>query len=113
MFNKRLIFIGILALVITALSPFLFISYFDEKPDVLNQHLLFGGPFPFAEQKIDLPEDNNAYPIEVKFESPFEMDTNYKVTPFLLSFICFYLFLFALHSIISRFFSGRQGKELK
>ncbi|KAB2337352.1 hypothetical protein F7731_07000 [Cytobacillus depressus] len=111
MLRNRLIVFGILALTITVVSPFIFYSYFEEKPADLHQSLVFGGPFPFAVQKATLPQDEEQYPLEVKFMSPFETETNFKVTPFLFSFICFFLLLFAFYSIIIRLFIGRKEKE--
>lgn len=102
---------GLLALAITILSPFIFYSYFETPPESLNQKLTFGGPFPFTEQSFTLPSDEGQYPLEVKFESPFEKDTKYMVTPFVLSFLSFFLFLFALFSIIGRFFKGKPVPE--
>lgn len=111
MIKKRMIAIGILSLGITLMSPFIFYSYFEEQPESLKQDITFGGPFPFAEQSINLPTEEGSYPIEVKFESPFDKETKYKVTPFLFSFISFFLFLFTFYTIISRFFSGKEIKE--
>jgi len=103
MLRRRIIIIGILSLGLTFLSPFVFLSYFESQPKILNQQLTFGGPFPFAEQMATLPADEQLYPLEVKFESPFEKETNFKMLSFILSFIFFYLFLFALYSIFARF----------
>ncbi|MEH7125516.1 hypothetical protein V7122_23990 [Bacillus sp. JJ1532] len=113
MLTKKIIFFGVLALVITLSTPIIFVSYFETKPAQLSQDILFGGPFPFAEQRNSLPEAEHDYPLELKFTSPLEKETNFKVIPFLFSFICFYLFFFSLYYIISRFFSGRQLKEPK
>lgn len=100
-----------MALAVTLISPFIFYSYFEKKPDELNQNILFGGPFPFAEQTVSLSEAKGDYPLEVKFVSPFEKETNFKVTPFILSFVCLFLFLFAVYSIFTRLIIGRQLKE--
>jgi len=105
MLKKRIVTILILSLAITILSPFFFYSYFEEKPTDLNQNIIFGGPFPFAEQTINLPNEKESYPIEIKFESPFEKDTIFKVTPFLFSLFSYFLFLFAFYTIIRRFFT--------
>ena len=104
---------SVLALAITFITPFIFYSYFEQKPENLNQNLLFGGPFPFAEQNITLPKEKAHYPLEVKFTTPFEKETNFKVTPFILSFICIFLFIFAFYSIVRSFINGRQIKEPK
>ncbi|QED47380.1 hypothetical protein [Cytobacillus dafuensis] len=111
MLRKKLLIFGIISLAITIMSPFMFYSYIEKKPNSLQQNITFGGPFPFAEQMVTLPADKKLYPLEVKFESPFEKQTKYKATPFLFSFICFYLFLFALYSIVTRFFISREIKE--
>lgn len=111
--KKRMITIGILSLVITLMSPFIFYSYFEEQPETLKQKITFGGPVPFAEQSFNLPVQKDSYPLEIKFESPFDNETKYKLIPFLFSYICYFLFLFALYTIISRFFSGKQIKEPK
>lgn len=111
MLTKRIILIGVISLVITLMSPLFFHSYFEEKPDIVKQAIAFGGPFPFAEQMVILPSDTDSYPIEVKFESPFETETKYKVAPLLFSFLGYFLFLFALYSIIRRLFSGKPLKE--
>ncbi|WNS77016.1 hypothetical protein RRV45_08540 [Bacillus sp. DTU_2020_1000418_1_SI_GHA_SEK_038] len=113
MLRNKLLFFGVVALAITLSSPFIFYSYFEERPAQLNQSISFGGPFPFAEQQVTLPEAKNEYPLEVKFVSPIEKETNFKVTPFLFTFICFFLFTFSLYTIISNFFNGRQKKEPK
>lgn len=110
MFIKKLLLFSVLAIAITLMTPYIFYSYFETKPVNLNQNLLFGGPFPFAEQNISLPEAKDHYPLEVKFTSPFEKETNFKATPFILSFICFFLFIFAFYSITTRFVTGRQVK---
>lgn len=93
------------------MSPFIFYSYFEKKPEDLNQRILFGGPFPFAEQAVSLPVEKDKYPIEVKFISPLDKETSFKITPFILSFSSIFLFLFAFYTIISRFINGRQLKE--
>lgn len=111
MLKKRIIYVGVLSLAITLLSPFIFHAYFEEKPMETEQTITFGGPFPFAEQIGDLPDDVKSYPTEVKFESPFDKETNYKVTPLLFSFLGYFLFLFALYSILRRLFSGKPIKE--
>lgn len=111
--KKRIITIGILSLVITLLSPFIFYSYFEEQPETLTQKITFGGPVPFVEQSINLPDQKKSYPLEVKFESPSDNETKYKFSPFLFSYICYFLFLFAFYTIISRFFSGKQIKDPK
>ncbi len=111
MLTKRIIFIGVVSLAITLISPFFFHSYFEEKPEVVKQAITFGGPFPFAEQMVLLPSQTDSYPTEVKFESPFEKETKYKITPLLFSFLGYFLFLFALYSIIRRLFSGKPLEE--
>lgn len=103
MLKKRMIFIGILSLIITLMSPYIFFSYFEEKPEILKQNISFGGPFPYAMQMISLPDDDDLYPMEVKFESPFDKETTFKILPFFFSFSFFFLFLFAFYSIVSRF----------
>lgn len=113
MLKTRMIIIGVLSLCITLLSPFIFNSYFEQQPEDLSQHLTFGGPIPFAEQKVILPSEEDQYPLEVKFESPFEKETKYKITPLLLSFVCFFLFLFAFYSIVARFFKAKPVIEPK
>lgn len=113
MLRNKLLFFGAVALAISLSSPFIFYSYFEQRPNELNQRISFGGPFPFAEQEVTLPEANNEYPLEVKFVSPLEKETNLKIIPFLLTFICFFLFIFALYTIISNFINGRQKKEPK
>ncbi|WP_313801463.1 hypothetical protein [Cytobacillus sp.] len=111
MLKQRLIIIGILSFGITLLSPFIFYSYFETQPKILIQQLSFGGPFPFAQQTVTLPNGEDLYPLEVKFESPFEKKTALNITPFFFSFVCFFLFIFALYSIIARFFNGKPIKE--
>ncbi|WP_057766222.1 hypothetical protein [Cytobacillus praedii] len=111
MLKTRLIITGIFSLGITLLSPFVFYSYFETQPQILNQQLSFGGPFPYAEQTVSLPSGKNHYPLEIKFESPFEMKTEFKIIPFIFSFVCFYLLIFAIYSIIARFFKGKAIKE--
>ncbi|MBP2239968.1 Na+(H+)/acetate symporter ActP [Cytobacillus eiseniae] len=111
MLKKQIIIIGIISLIITILSPFYFVSYIEALPDSLNQKLAFGGPFPFAEQTFTLPDEENQYPLEVHFESPFEKETKYKITPFIFSYICLFLFFFALYTIIARFFTRKPVRE--
>jgi len=110
---NRIIFIGIISLGVTIFSPFIFYSYYETQPKLLEQKVLFGGPLPFAEQQITLPADDNKYPLEVKFTSPFEKQTTFKAIPLLISFVCYFLFLFALYSIIARFFHRLPAKEPK
>lgn len=111
MSKKKLLLFCLLSLAITFMSPFIFYSYFEKKPEDLNQRILFGGPFPFAEQAVSLPVEKDKYPIEVKFISPLDKETSFKITPFILSFSSIFLFLFAFYTIISRFINGRQLKE--
>ncbi|KOP81924.1 hypothetical protein ACFFHH_24975 [Cytobacillus solani] len=111
MIKHRIIIVGIFSLVITLISPFVFYSYFETQPKILNQQLSFGGPFPYAEQTITLPAGEELYPLEIKFESPFERETKFNIIPFILSFVCFFLFFFAIYSIIARFFKGKPVKE--
>ncbi len=105
MLKKRMITTILLSLIITSLSPFIFYGYFEEIPADLEQKIIFGGPFPFAEQRIHLPADKESYPIEIKYVSPFEKKTNFKVTPFLFSLLSYFLFIFAFYTIIRRFFT--------
>ncbi|WP_102271607.1 hypothetical protein [Cytobacillus massiliigabonensis] len=111
MLKHRLIIVGIFSLVITLISPFIFHSYFEAKPKNINQQLSFGGPFPYAEQTVTLPAGDKLYPLEIKFQSPFEKETKFNIIPFILSFVCLFLFFFAIYSMITRFFKGKTVKE--
>lgn len=111
MLKQRIIIIGILSFGITLISPFIFYSYIETQPKIFVKQLSFGGPFPFAQQTVTLPSEENFYPLEVKFESPLEKKTKFNITPFFFSFVCFFLFIFALFSIIARFFNRKPIKE--
>ncbi|UII57250.1 hypothetical protein LS684_07365 [Cytobacillus spongiae] len=104
--KNRVIIIGVISLLFTIASPFVFNAYFEKKPEESSPVVPFGGPFPFAKQSVTLPADENDYPIEVTFTSPLEKDVEFLFVPFILSFLFFYLFFFSLYSIIIRFFSG-------
>lgn len=104
MMRKKILLLTIFSLLITSFSPYMFAVYFVEKPAYLTQASLFGGPFPFAEQIIILPNNDENYPIEIQFASPFIQETKFHALPFLLTFTCFFLLHLALISIIIRFF---------
>lgn len=111
MIKKKDIIIGILSLGFTIISPFIFHSYYEGKPESTNQNIVFGAPFPFAEQTISFPEDSDSYPLEVKFTSPFEKETDYKVVPFLFSFFSYFLLFFSLYTIFSRYITRKPKHE--
>jgi hypothetical protein len=106
MFNKRILFLLLFSFLITSFSPFLFSSYFEEKPETTTQSLKFGGPFPFLEQSVELPKESNKYPLEVNFASPLEQETKVHFLPFLFCFAFYFLFFLSLFSILLRFFTG-------
>ncbi|MBT2687863.1 hypothetical protein J7I93_06700 [Bacillus sp. ISL-47] len=111
MISKKVIIIVILSLAFTIISPFIFHSYYERKPESTHQNIEFGAPFPFAEQTTSFPEDSYSYPLEVKFSSPFEKETGYKAVPFLFSFFSYFLLFFPLYTIFSRYFTGKPKKE--
>ncbi len=105
--------IGIIALAFSIISPFIFNAYIEEKPDELEKTLIFGGPFPFAEQTLTLPEDKNSYPAIIDFESPMDEKTAIKWIPLLLTFMSYFLLFFSIYSIIARFINGRPTRKEK
>ncbi len=111
MISKKIITIGILSFAFTIISPFIFNSYVGEKPEKSNQNVKFGAPFPYAEQNISFPENSKLYPLEIKFSSPMEKETDYKILPFLFSFFSYFLFFFSLITIASRYISRKPQKK--
>ncbi|SFA76422.1 MULTISPECIES: hypothetical protein [unclassified Bacillus (in: firmicutes)] len=105
MIKKRFFYTLIISLVITLLSPYYFSSYFEKKPDTLEQNVNFGGPFPFLNQKVDLPSNEQSYPLEINFSSPIKKDTDVKPFMFLLSLSTFFALFFSFYTIIIRFFT--------
>ncbi|MGD6841855.1 hypothetical protein ACQCVH_04970 [Bacillus infantis] len=108
--KKRVLIITIVSLAFTFVSPFIFDARLEVKPDSLTQNLLFGGPFPFAEQTSYLPEQVDAYPVVIQFESPLEKETNYKLTPLVLTELSYFLLFFAVTTIITRLFKGNERR---
>ncbi|PWW19821.1 hypothetical protein DFO73_11815 [Cytobacillus oceanisediminis] len=111
MISKKDIIIGILSLAFTIISPFTFHSYYEGKPESTIQNIVFGAPFPFAEQTISFPENSDSYPLEVKFISPFEKETDYKVVPFLFSFFSYFLLFYSLYTIFSRYMTRKPKRK--
>lgn len=105
MLKKRFLYTLIISLVITLLSPYYFSSYFEKKPDNLEQNVSFGGPFPYLSQNVNLPASEQSYPLEIDFSSPFEKDTDIKLVMFILSLSAFFALFFSFYTIIVRFFT--------
>ncbi|PLR97442.1 hypothetical protein [Bacillus sp. T33-2] len=106
--RKQLIITGVLSLVFTLFTPFIFDAYFEKKPDTLEQNVSFGAPFPFVQNKITLPANQAEYPVELSFQSPLS-GTGFQLIPFLLSFTCIYLLMFSLIGILVYYFK-RDGR---
>ncbi|MDQ0272437.1 hypothetical protein [Cytobacillus purgationiresistens] len=108
--KNRVIIISLIALAFTVVSPFIFNAYIEDKPEELEQSLVFGGPFPFAEQSLKVPESPFSYPAIIEFESPLDESTTIKWIPMLLTFTCFFLLFFSFYSIVARFITGKPKK---
>jgi multisubunit Na+/H+ antiporter MnhB subunit len=111
MIKKRFIIIGIISLLITLSSPYLFKGYFEKKPHQLTQNVHFGGPIPFVNQEVVLPGKESSYPLEVDFQSPFEEKTHINLISFFFSLIIFFTILFSLYSLIIYFFRKNDRYE--
>jgi hypothetical protein len=106
MLKRRIIVLSLLSLIITCLSPFMFAAYFEKKPTSITQTAKFGGPFPFVQQTIVLPDNPNKYPIEVNFIFPPQKETKMDFVPFFLSFISFFTIIYTLAFLGLLFFNG-------
>jgi hypothetical protein len=103
----------IFSLIVTMSTPFLFPTYYTEKPNEVRQMAQFGAPFPFASQEVILPNENNRYPIEINFVSPFYTGIDFHTIPFILSFICFFLLFLSIVSVFSSFIKSKSRKSKK
>lgn len=108
---KRVIAVSVLSLILSFCSPFMFKQYIEKKPLAQTDTLTFGGPIPFAEQKVELPTKEQAYPVVLSFQSPFEKDTTFHPLPLFFTFVCFFLLLFAVFSLFSSYIKKIPKKK--
>ncbi|MFT8320324.1 MAG: hypothetical protein ABF649_05400 [Bacillus sp. (in: firmicutes)] len=108
---KRVTIIAVISLIISFSSPFIFKQYLEKKPLEPKDALVFGGPIPFAEQKVELPQNADLYPLEVQFQSPFEQTTKIHFIPFVFTFICFFLLIFAIYTVFASYFKKSIKKK--
>lgn len=104
MLKSRWFWIGVISLVFTLMTPFIFKAYFEKKPVQITENVRFGVPFPFVEQTVQFPTKAKDYPVEIKFQSPIKKDTSFKLMPFLFSFLGVYLLFFTFYTVLIRFF---------
>lgn len=95
------------------MSPFVFKLYLEKKPTVIEETMAFGGPIPFAEQRVSLPEDTNDYPTEITFQSPFEQATIIQWLPLGFTFICYFLLIISLYTVLSRYLTKPIQRKKK
>lgn len=100
---KRIIIVGIISLIISLSSPFIFHNYLEKKPLEEKETMVFGGPIPFAEQKVQIPEEEYAYPAEFTFQSPLETETKIQTFPFVFTFICYFLLIFSVYTVVASY----------
>jgi hypothetical protein len=48
--------------------------------------------------------------VVIQFESPLEKETNYKLTPLVLTELSYFLLFFAVTTIITRLFKGNERR---
>lgn len=104
MLKSRWFWIGVISLVFTLATPFIFKAYFEKKPVQTIEKVQFGVPFPFVEQTVQFPTKAEDYPVEIMFQSPIKKDTSFKLIPFLFSFLGVFLLFFTLYTVLIRFF---------
>ncbi|PKG22169.1 hypothetical protein [Niallia nealsonii] len=108
---KRVIAVSVLSLILSFCSPFMFKQYIEKKPLEQIRTLTFGGPIPFAEQKVELPTNKKAYPVVISFQSPLAKDTIFHPLPMVFTFVCFFLLLFAVFSLFSSYIKKVPKKK--
>ncbi|WP_445488497.1 hypothetical protein [Niallia sp. 03133] len=108
---KKVFIIAVISLIISFISPFLFKQYIEKKPLDQKNTLVFGGPIPFAEQKVALPQDDYQYPAVIRFQSPLKQETIFHPIPLLFTFICIFVFLFAVSTIVASYFTKIPKKK--
>ncbi|GKU82337.1 hypothetical protein [Niallia sp. NCCP-28] len=108
---KRVIAVSVLSLILSVCSPFMFKQYIEKKPHEQTRALIFGGPIPFAEQKVELPTKEEAYPVVISFQSPLEKDTIFHPLPLFFTFFCFFLLLFAVFTLFSSYIKKVPKKK--
>ncbi|MCE4048447.1 MULTISPECIES: hypothetical protein [Bacillaceae] len=108
---KRVIIVAIISLIVSLSSPFIFHNYLEKKPLEQKETLVFGGPIPFAEQKVQLPEEENAYPAEFTFQSPLETETKLQPFPLVFTFICYFLLIFSVYTVVASFSTKAINKN--
>jgi len=100
---KRVIYVLIISIIVSLCSPFVFHNYLEKKPLEQKDTLTFGGPIPFAEQKVQLPEKENEYPAEFSFKSPLETETKFHIIPFLFTLLCYFLLIFSVYTVVASY----------
>lgn len=110
---KKILIIGVLSLAISLLSPFIFKHYLEKKPAVIEETMTFGGPIPFAEQHVSLPEELNDYPTEISFQSPFNQATSIQWLPLGFTFICYFLLIISLYTVLSKYLTKPIQRKKK
>jgi hypothetical protein len=104
--KNTFIFIGIISLLVTFLTPVLFDVQLTEPPK--TNTIAFGAPFPFILQEISIPSKESQYPLIYEFHWEINKDISFLASNFFLSWISIFLLFFSAYSIVKRFFSKKQ-----
>ncbi|MCM3003167.1 hypothetical protein [Priestia koreensis] len=107
--GKTLLILGVISLIYTYCTPFIFKAHVQHPTVHTTAH--FGSPFPFVEKSFSETSVPAGESATVAFHSYFSESITFKLTPFLLSTLGHFVLLLAITYLASKFFGFSRQKS--